>query len=119
MILRCSIAIIAALALGCGSAQHSVGPSQEALTDGTQPHHPSEAEKWCPPPPDFPREIMLIVGDTCWVEVVATQAECDKLIRETGRYMKWDNRCYFFRYKKRKPLPTSSAAEPLSPVTTR
>jgi hypothetical protein len=96
-----------------------VGPDTEALTADAPPHHPTEEEKWCPPPRGFPREIMLIVGDTCWVEIDTTQAECDKFIRETGRYMKWSGRCYFFRFKKKKPEPTSSAAEPLAPVTTR
>jgi hypothetical protein len=63
---------------------------------------------------------MLIVGDTCWVEIDTTQAQCAEYIREErGRYMSWSGRCYFFRFKKRKPQPTSSAAEPLSPVTTR
>jgi hypothetical protein len=110
--------LTAALALGCGSAQHAVGPSEEALTADAPPRHPTETETWCPPPPDFPREIMLIVGDTCWVEIDATPAECAQYIREERHpYMAWKGRCWFFRYKKPKRQPTSSSGDPLPPVT--
>jgi hypothetical protein len=51
----------------------------------------------CPPSPGFPRDIMLIVGDTCWVEIDTTQAKCSEYIREErGWYMTWSGRCYFF-----------------------
>jgi hypothetical protein len=109
MIMRYLLSIFAALAIGCGSAQHAVGPDTEALTADAPPRHPREGEAWCRPPPGFPLEIMLIIGDTCWVEIDATQAQCAAHIREERtRYMTWDKRCWFFRYKKAKRPPTSS-----------
>jgi hypothetical protein len=75
------IVLIAALALGGGTVRHAEAPEQ-VLVDGTQPRTPTDSDLWwCRPPRDFPREIMLVVGDTCWVELNTTQAECAALKR--------------------------------------
>lgn len=121
MIARYSIVVTAALALGCGSAQQlAQRPGQEALTDGASPRQPTKHDSWCRPPEGFPLEIMLIQGDLCWMEIDATQERCAEIIREQSwPYMSYGGRCWYLQARKPKRQPTSSAAEPLAPVTTR
>jgi hypothetical protein len=111
--------IIAALALGCGAAQHSEVPNR-VLTDGATPRQATEKDSWCQPPSGFPLEIMLIQGDLCWIELDATPARCAQLIREERwPHMSYGGRCWYFHSRKPKRQPTSSSSAPLGPVTTQ
>jgi hypothetical protein len=108
MILRYSIAIIAALALGCGSAQHAVGPAQEALVDGF-PSKPYPNQRR--PGPDGrcgtragpPTEI--VKGGGCWVSVVVDLSDCEQNSKEGGYFVVHDGRCYYpyFNFPAREP----------------
>lgn len=104
---RTLLIILAALAVGSGTLQHTVAPEQ-VLVDGAAPRTPTEKETWCPPPPDFPREIMLIAEGACWVEIVATQEKCAALQREGKQAMRYGGRCWWFRHHKPKREPSAS-----------
>jgi len=106
--MRRALLLIAALVLGCGTAQHAIGP-EEVLADGVQPRQPTEQDTWCRPPPGFPRDIMLITDNLCWIQLDATQEECARLKRqEQWPHMLWGGRCWFLRAKKPERQPTSS-----------
>jgi hypothetical protein len=110
MTMRQLIVILAALALGCGTAQSAIGPEQEVLTaDGAPPRTPTEKDSWCQPPPGFPLKIMLITDKLCWIELDATQAECAQLKRdERWPHMLHGGRCWFLQARKPERQPTSS-----------
>jgi hypothetical protein len=100
--------ILAALLLGCGSAQHAVSPDTEILT-GDAPRQPTERDTWCRPPEGVPREHMLITGEWCWIELDATQARCAQLKREERHpHMLYDGRCWYLRARKPQRQPISS-----------
>ncbi|MBN1203550.1 MAG: hypothetical protein JXB05_01320 [Myxococcaceae bacterium] len=101
--------ISAALLLGCGSAQHAVGPDAEVLTGEAPARQPTERDTWCRPPEGFPQEIMLITGEWCWIQLDTTQAECARLKREERHpHMLYDGRCWFLRARRPQRQPTSS-----------
>jgi hypothetical protein len=121
------LALIAALALGCGSAQHAVAPGQEALVDGTFPaplEHQKRPDKdgKCRLPKGWGPEgsRVIVRNGGCWVEIDATEKQCREAAT-TNPYNVWhDGRCWYWlpgREKERQP--TSSSSEPLSPVTSR
>lgn len=121
------ISIITALALGCGSAQHTVGPSQESLVDGTFPppledqRRPDSKGRCTLPKGWYPQTDTVIARNGgCWVDVKTTEAECREAAK-TNPYNIWsEGRCWYWlpgRGKERKP--TSSSGAPLSPVTAR
>jgi hypothetical protein len=109
--MRNTLFLVVALALGCGTLQPAVAP-EEVLVDGEPPRTPTEKESWCPPPPEFPREIMLIAEGACWVEIVATQEECAAMKREGKPVLLHGGRCWWFRHGKPKREPTSDAQSP-------
>lgn len=117
--MRAALLTLAALLTACGTTSTSIatGAEQEFLTGGAAPHEPAGEElRWCPPPPDFPNSIMLVVGDTCWVQTVSTQAKCAAYMKEErGRYMAWGGRCWYFRRKKPTREPTSLLTLPEAP----
>ena len=117
--------ILAALALGCGSAQLAVSPEPAAMVDGTFPppledQRRPDSKGRCTLPRGWHPETDRVINRNggCWVEVKATEAECREAA-VTNPYNVWsEGRCWYWlpgRGKEREP--TSSASEPLSPVT--
>jgi hypothetical protein len=127
MILRYSIAIIAALALGCGSAQHAAGPSQQALADGTFPppleqqRRPDKQGRCTLPKDWYPQtDIVIARNGGCWVEVKATEQQCREAAVTNPLNIWREGRCwYWLPGRGKEPQPTSRAAEPPARVTTR
>lgn len=123
--MRFSIAIIAALALGCGSAQHPTGPSQEALVDGTfPPPHPAQQRPGkdgkCKLPEGWPELPLLVRRGACWAPLDATEAQCREAAKENPYHVWAEGRCwYILPGGQKKPQPTSNVSKPISPVTAR
>jgi hypothetical protein len=126
MNMRFSIAIIAALALGCGAAQDPLGPGQETVVDGTFPppleqqRRPDKQGRCTLPKGWLPASARVIIRNgACWGEIEATETECREAAK-TNPYNVWhEGRCWYWLYGRGKePQPTSSSGEPLSPVTT-
>jgi hypothetical protein len=121
--MRDVLVLIAALALGCGSAQHAMGPGPEALMDGSFPppledqRRPDKAGRCTLPKGWHPETDRVITRNGgCWVDVKATEAECREAAK-TNPYNVWyQGRCWYWlpgREKERQP--TSLLIRPEEP----
>jgi hypothetical protein len=127
MMMRYFIILTAALALGCGSAQHAVGPSQETLVDGTFPppledqRRPDSKGRCTLPKGWYPQtDIVIARNGGCWVDVKATEQACREAAMTNPLNIWHEGRCwYWLPGRGKEPQPTSSTAERLTPVTKR
>jgi len=108
--MRALFAILAALFLGCGTAQLAERP--EALVDGTFPpplprqQRPGKDGKCRPPPWGG---AVIAKNGACWTELDATEAQCKEAARENPYHVWHEGKCwYFLPGDNRKPEPTSS-----------
>lgn len=111
MIMRSSIAILAALATACGAAQLAVMPRQEALIAGfpSKPY-PNQHR----PGPDgrcgtrFGPPTLIVKGGGCWVSVEIDLSDCTQASKEGNYHVVHDGRCYYPLFKLPVQEPTSS-----------
>ena len=98
--MRRVLLLTAALALGCGSAQHATGP--EALTEGFPPpapwqQRPGKGGKCRQPGWGADVEILVANGG-CWTPLDATPEQCERAHRENPYHVLYRGRCWY-------PLP--------------
>jgi len=111
---------IGALAFGCGSAQHVVGPSQqaEALVSSPFPApHPGQKrvdqQGKCYRPQEWPESVEVIARNgACWAELDATEAECKDAAKTNPWHVWAEGKCWYFLPGNSERIPTSSVPEP-------
>jgi hypothetical protein len=111
--MRDILLFIAALALGCGSSQHLMDPSQGALVDGFPPPHPGQQRPGkdgkCRVPKGWPEAI--VKNGACWVPLDATPEECVQANRKNPYHVLYAGRCWYFLpgdNEKREPTSTTA-----------